>query len=60
MKKYTFDVKFVGYEQVTVEANSLEEAKQKAHDRFEAHYTTAPAWDLRTKSQELQLLGTGT
>ena len=57
MKQYTFDIKFTGYEQVTIEANSLEEAEQKALDRFEAHYTTAPAWDLRSKSQELQRLG---
>ena len=55
--KYTFDVKFTGYEQITVEADSLEEAEQKAIDRFEGHYTTAPAGDLRSKSQELQLLG---
>lgn len=27
--KYTFDVKFTGYEQITVEADSLEEAEQK-------------------------------
>jgi len=55
--KYTFDVKFTGYEQITVEAKSRKAAEAKAAEVFEAQYKKAPAWDLRTKSFEVTQLG---
>jgi len=55
--KYTFDVKFTGYEQMTVEAKSRREAVAKVVEVFEAKYKKAPAWDLRTKSTDVTQLG---
>ena len=57
MKVYTFDVKLTGYEQVTVKAKSLKDAEEKAIERFSEIYEKAPAFDLRTKTIELQRLG---
>jgi hypothetical protein len=56
-KSYTFDIQLTGYEQVTVSASNLEQAEEKASDKFWLIYDTAPAQTLRTKSIELQLLG---
>lgn len=56
MKTYTYDVRLTGWEQITVKAKSGEEAKEKALQKFEDHYVTAPAWDLRCKSIELEPL----
>lgn len=55
--KYTFDVALTGYEQVTVEAESLEQAEELALERFEEIYKVEPAWSLRTKSTTLTQLG---
>lgn len=55
--KYTIDVKLIGFEQITVDAASLEEASEKAIDRFWEIYDTAPARALRTKTTECTFLG---
>lgn len=56
-KSYTFDIKLTGYEQVTVSARSMEQAKNKAMAKFWLIYDTAPAQSLRQKSTILQFLG---
>lgn len=56
MKTYVFDVRLTGYEQVSVTAKNCEQAREKAMQKFEDHYISAPAWDLRCKSIELDPL----
>lgn len=56
MPKYRFDVKLTGFEEITVEADDEEAAREKALDKFEAHYSLAPARDLRQKVVELDNL----
>lgn len=54
--KYRIDIKLIGFEEVRVEALNIEEAYEKALDRFWEIYDKAPAKDLRWKSTEMDLL----
>lgn len=57
-KTYTFDVRLVGYEQISVQASDLKEAEERARDKFEFIYASRPAWHLRDKTLDLTLLAT--
>jgi hypothetical protein len=57
MKYYRFEVKFTGYETVSVEADSEEAAAAKVEEQFEATLRDLLAWELRDKSVELTPLG---
>lgn len=48
--KYVIDVEVTGYECLSIEANSLEEAMEKASDRFDVEYMHLPITTLRNKS----------
>ena len=53
--RYAFDMKLTGYEQVTVNADNLEEAQEQALDRFwEIHYACN---GLRQKVVHTELIG---
>jgi ribosomal protein L19E len=56
MKRYAVDVKLVGYEEVWVDADSKEEALEKAHARFWEIYSVTPAASLRMKSAVLTVV----
>jgi len=57
--KYRIDIKLTGFEEVVVEASNIEEAYEKALDRFWEIYDTAPAKNLRWKSTEMDILSEG-
>ena len=57
LRRYKFDVKLTGFETVSVIAASEQEAAQQAEDRFWALYTNHPAVHLRSKTLELDYLG---
>lgn len=54
--KYRVDVKLIGWEEVMVDADTDEEAKEKALDRFWEIYSVAPAESLRWKSNETTIM----
>lgn len=54
--KYRVDVKLTGYETITVDADTPEQACEIACSKFEDYYAVNPAWDLRCKSTETTIL----
>lgn len=56
MIKYSIDIKFVGYENVAVVANSAAEAHEKASEYFDDNYMECPLSTLRNKSTTTTIL----
>lgn len=51
--KYAIDIEFTGYENLDIEADSEEEAMEKALNVFDSKYMNLPIKTLRNKSTKL-------
>lgn len=56
-KRFVFDIKFTGYTTVQVDAENIEDAREKASEYFTQKCMSNPIQDLSYKSTELTILG---